>query len=147
LILSSNIWWGVKITKFVIMQFPFRDFSLRPKHSHKIIVVITVLLLLLYQTFSSDYCYYYCIIITFIPNILIRLLLLLLYYYYCYTKHSHQIIVVITVLLLLLYRYSAFMVSYILKATPSDSCVSADNAICNVTNIFNKDYISLTDIL
>jgi hypothetical protein len=39
------------------------------------------------------------------------------------------------------------MVNHNFKASPSSSCVSAANAICKDTDIFKKDYISLTDIL
>jgi hypothetical protein len=43
--------------------------------------------------------------------------------------------------------YSTFMVNHNFKVSPSARCVSADNAVCKGTGIFNKDYISLTDIL
>jgi hypothetical protein len=43
--------------------------------------------------------------------------------------------------------YSTFMVNHNFKVSPSARCVSAANAICKNTDVFNKDYISLTDIL
>jgi hypothetical protein len=39
------------------------------------------------------------------------------------------------------------MVHHNFKVSPSASCVYAANAICKDIDIFNKDYITLTDIL
>jgi hypothetical protein len=43
--------------------------------------------------------------------------------------------------------YSILMVNHNFKASSYARCVSVASAICKNTDIFNKDYISLTDIL
>jgi hypothetical protein len=43
--------------------------------------------------------------------------------------------------------YSTFMVNHNFKVSPSARCVSAANTICKDTDIFDKNYTSLTDIL
>jgi hypothetical protein len=42
--------------------------------------------------------------------------------------------------------FSTFVVNHNFKVSPSARCVSAANAICKETDIFNKDKITLVDI-
>jgi hypothetical protein len=42
--------------------------------------------------------------------------------------------------------YTTFTVHRNFKVSPSARCVSAANAVCRCIDIFNKDYILLTDV-
>jgi uncharacterized membrane protein YwaF len=60
--------------------------------------------------------------------------------------HLFLILSVCTYTLGLLRDYSTFNVHHNFKVSPSARCVSAANAVCRSTDIFNKDCIWLTDV-
>jgi hypothetical protein len=53
----------------------------------------------------------------------------------------------IRILARIIREYSTFMVNHNFKVSPSAGCVSTANAICKDIDIFNKEYISVPDIL
>jgi hypothetical protein len=57
------------------------------------------------------------------------------------------IIIIITISRIIRDCSTTFMLNHSFKVSPSARCVSAASAICKDIGIFNKDYISLTDIL